>query len=197
MKFDESDVINAMYTNNSVIRRMTIDDYMNWRKSVLFDADSFPKIETRRGMCSVVSNFIIFDNVDKNRHMLNTQIEDAEFNLIYYGKEQSPKIKEQLYKDDDEMYNAYLNLRICRFKNAITSSRNNVICEPKCCMNYWQLYLDTLFVVSRSLDLRCAGISDIIVANRIAAELGAQKLHIVAIAPHIYTDRKNIARRKK
>ena len=176
---------------------MTIDDYMNWRKNILlFDTDSFPKIETRRGMCGVVSNFIIFDNVDKNRHMLNTQIEDAEFNLIYYGKEPSPETKERLYKDDDEMYNAYLNLRICRFKNAITSSRNNVICEPKCCMNYWQLYLDTLFVISRSLDLKCAGISDIIVANRIAAELGARKLHITAIAPHIYIDRKNIARRK-
>lgn len=174
-----------------------IDSYLAWRKDVLY-LPVGELLDTPRGECTVAEDFVIIDDVCPGLHMNNRELEDAEYNLIMHGTDQTPEWKKALYHNDDELYQAYKSLNIASLatNGKRRDSRKNIIFNAECCLCYWQLRGDTLRVISRSWDLQRAGFSDLVIVNRAAHELGCKKIMILSLCGHVYTDREHIARRK-
>lgn len=173
-----------------------VKSYIEWRAQQL-KRPTGNIYQTRRGEFVAVPQFTVQDTVQPDWHLHNRSIEDAEFNLIWDGTITNKLVIDALYENDDELLNNYKSLHICNLANRKMSSRNNVICNTACCLSYWQLINDTFITVSRSLDLRCAGLSDVIIVNRIAHMLGCKQFVFIANCPHIYTNDNKIARRSK
>ena len=176
---------------------MNLEEYIRWRDNFLAN----PKgrlLQSPRGECTVGEQFMIKNDVVPGLHLGNTELEEAEYRLIFWGDDMAPEWKERLYGQDDELYNEYKSLHIFTLVNngKRRLSRKNIIFNKECCLCYWQLHGDELYVVSRSLDLQRAGRSDIIIINRAAQALGCTKWTLVCLNPHVYTDRSTIARRK-
>lgn len=177
---------------------MTLLEYMAWRDRFLSGHEPGRLLNTPRGECLVGEQFMINCEVLDDWHLKNRELEDAEFNLIYFGGDMEPEWKEKLYGDDSDLYLAYksLNLRTLKTNGKRRNSRKNIYFNKECCLCYWQLHGTELYVVSRSLDLQRAGKSDLVLINRVAKELGCKKWTLVCLCPHVYTDREHIARRK-
>ena len=176
---------------------MTIEEYLVWRKNFL----ALPlgkKLETPRGECIVGDSLFIEDDVRPNWHLKNRELEDAEFRLIMYSEDMSPEMHEKLYANDDKLYAAYKSLNLISLitNGKRRQSRKNIIQNSECCLTYWQLHDDTLTVISRSWDIQRAGLSDLVIANRVACVLNCARIRFVSLCSHVYTDRENIARRQ-
>lgn len=173
----------------------TIGEYRFWRKQMLADPPD-DIIETARGTCHRLEPFIVHDHVDPDFHIKARDIEDAEFALIYHGKIIDPATIACLYENDDTLLTAYRKLGLERHLNQKRRfSRNNVVCVPECCLCYWQQHDQRLTVISRSLDVQRAGLSDLAIVNRIALAQLCTTFTFHAVCPHIYTDSSKIARR--
>ena len=135
----------------------TISDYLAWRDTQLRCGTGQP-LDTPRGHCQVYDKVIIQDTVRPDWHMKNREIEDAEFRLLFYGTDMQPGMRERLYSNDDDLYNAYKSLRLVTLgtNGKRRNSRKNIIYRNECCLCYWQLHGDTLIVISRSWDLQRA-----------------------------------------
>jgi hypothetical protein len=174
---------------------MNIDEYLAWRKSWLVNTTG-TALDSTRGRCIVAHDIVIENNVRPEYHLKNRELEDAEYNLIFNGTDIEPVMKDKLYGDDETLYQAYKQLNISSFKNVKRrDSRNNIIFNKTCCICYWQLAGDRLIVISRSWDIQRAGISDLVIVNRIAHELNCKSFLIHCFNPHAYTNRDRIARR--
>ena len=175
---------------------MDIGEYLEWRQAFLQKPIGTP-LNTPRGKCIVGKSFTIDSLVRDNYHMKNRELEDAEYNLIYHGQDMSKEWKDKLYGDDNELYKAYKSLNISSLltNGKRRMSRKNIIFNKECCLCYWQLHGDCLTVISRSWDIQRAGISDLILVNRIAKDLGCKFFRIVTLCNHVYEDREHIARR--
>lgn len=176
---------------------MNLEEYIKWRQEFLAN----PKgrlLQSPRGECTVGEQFMITSPVIGDLHLGNTELEESEYRLIFWGDDMAPEWKERLYGQDDDLYNAYKSMKIFSLVNNGKRrwSRKNIIFNKECCLCYWQLHGDELYVVSRSLDLQRAGRSDIVIVNRAAQALGCSKWTLVCLNPHAYTDRSTIARRK-
>lgn len=176
---------------------MNIHEYLEWRNKFLTAPIGRP-LKTPRGNCIVGESFTIENEVIPDWHLRNRQLEDAEYTLIMFGQDMSPDWKERLYGNDTELYNAYKSLNI---HSLITNgkrrmSRKNIIFNRECCLCYWQLHGDTLTVISRSLDVQRAGVSDMVIVNRAAIELGCKQFKVVTLCNHVYENRDVIARRQ-
>lgn len=173
-----------------------IDDYLAWR-AIWLKKPIGRFIMTPRGKCTLAPNFVIEGPVRTNFHMKNRDIEDAEFNLIYESIDQSPEMKEKLYSSDEFLYQQYKSLNIAQLltNGKRRQSRKNIVCNPNCCLSYWQLFDDTLTVVSRSWDIQRAGLSDLVIINNIALKLGCDKFRLISLCAHVYEDRTKVARR--
>lgn len=175
---------------------MNIQEYKEWRTSWL-KKPTGPKLNTPRGKCTVGMNFEIYDKVRFDLHLKDRELEDAEFNLMFHGIDQSPEMKAKLYGDDEPLYRAYKSLNI---HSLVTNgkrrmSRKNIIYNRECCLCFWHLHGDTLTVVSRSWDIQRAGLSDLVIINRAAIELNCTKFRIITMCNHVYDNRETIARR--
>lgn len=155
-------------------------------------------LQTPRGECGVVSQIMVQSDIVNDFHMKDFEIENAEFNLIYFGLDMSADMKTRLYGDDDSLYNEYksLQVRTLATNGKRRDSRKNIIFNKQCCLSWWQLHGDELYVVSRSLDLQRAGLSDVVIINRVARQLGCKRWTFVGLCNHVYTDRTKIARRQ-
>lgn len=175
---------------------MDLSEYLEWRQAFLLGPVGRP-LNTPRGKCIVGKSFTLDWTVRPNWHLRNRELEEAEFNLIYYGKDMSPEWKEKLYGDDDELYEAYKTLHVGSLINngKRRMSRKNIVFNKDCCLCYWQLHGDTLTVISRSLDVQRAGISDLVIINRAAKLLDCKDVHLVTLCNHVYKNRDTIARR--
>lgn len=177
-----------------------IETYKDWRANWLKNTSGVP-LETPRGPCVVGPRLHITDLVKPNWHMHNRAIEDAEYDLIYIGRDMTPEMKERLYGDDEKLYQAYKSLGIVRLGTWVASgekraeSRKNIIFNKECCLAYWQLHRDSLTVISRSWDIQRAGISDLVIVNRIAEALHCNRFELISLCTHAYCDRDHIARR--
>lgn len=177
-----------------------IDTYKVWRKQWLADTSGVP-LDTPRGPCIVGPRLHICDTVQHDWHMKDRAIEDAEFNLIYIGQDMDKVMKDKLYGDDEKLYQAYKSLNIVRLgirvatKEKRAESRKNIIFNKECCLAYWQLHRDMLTVISRSWDIQRAGISDLVIVNRIAEALHCNQFELISLCTHAYCDRNHIARR--
>ena len=177
-----------------------IETYKVWRKQWLADTSGV-LLDTPRGPCIVGPRLHICDTVQRDWHMKDRAIEDAEYDLIYIGRDMAPEMKERLYGDDEKLYQAYKCLGIVRLGTWVASgekraeSRKNIIFNKECCLAYWQLHKDSLTVVSRSWDIQRAGISDLVLVNRIAASLHCKTFELISLCTHAYCDRDHIARR--
>lgn len=169
-------------------------EYISWKNAMLRSPHG-ERITSKRGEYIQLHAFVITDIVNPDFHLKNKRIENAEFSLILDGKIYDAETINYLYENDDELLAAYKRLRIRRFADCNKKSRNNVICEPKCCLAYWQINCDELSVVSRSLDMCRAGLSDVVVVNQAACLLGCKQFNITVVSPHIYMDKTKIARR--
>ena len=99
-------------------------------------------------------------------------------------------------EEKDALLAAYRKLDLERhFNQKRRLSRSNVVCVPECCLCYWQQHDQHLTVVSRSLDVKRAGLSDLVIVNRIALAQRCTTFTFHAVCPHIYTDSSKIARR--
>lgn len=178
---------------------MKLDEYLIWRDEMLMLDRPGHLLDTPRGECSVVSQIMVQNEARRDWHMRQRAIEDAEFNLIYLGLDMDPAMKEKLYGDDEDLYQEYksLNLRSLTTNGKRRNSRKNIIFNKACCLCFWQLHADELYVVSRALDLQHAGKSDLVLVNRVAEQLGCSRWTFVGLCNHIYTDRTKVARRKK
>ena len=176
---------------------LSLNEYLEWRKSVLAEPNG-RKLQTPRGECTVVNQIMVQSEVVYDFHMKDFEIENAEFNLIFFGIPMDKNMKTRLYGDDEALYNEYLSLNIRSLANngKRRDSRKNIIFNKQCCLSYWQLHGEELYVVSRSLDLQRAGLSDVVLVNRIARQLGCKRWTFVGFINHVYTDRTKIARRK-
>lgn len=176
---------------------MNIADFKTWRKQELErDLSSADKLIGARGPYVTLERIKIEDTVQPDLHLKNRAIEDAEFELVFNSKDPSPEMREKLYGNDDALYEAYKSLHIASFANVKRrESRNNVIVRKECCLCYWQLFCDELIVVSRSWDIQRAGLSDVVIVNRIAHELGCKRFSIYTLNNHIYENRDTVARR--
>ena len=177
---------------------LSLQEYLQWRQEVLSLDKPGRVLQTPRGECSVVSQVMVQSEVVNDFHMKNFEIENAEFNLIYFGIDMDKDMKTRLYGDDEALYNEYrsLNIRSLANNGKRRDSRKNIIFNKQCCLSWWQLHGDELYVVSRSLDLQRAGLSDVVLVNRIARQLGCKRWAFVGLCNHVYTDRTKIARRK-
>jgi hypothetical protein len=177
-----------------------IETYKLWRKQWLAQTDG-QILDTPRGPCIVGPRLHIVDNVQPDWHMKDRAIEDAEYNLIYIGQDMEPAMKAKLYGDDEKLYREYKSLSIVRLGMRVASkekrpeSRKNIIFNKECCLAYWQLHKDTLTVISRSWDIQRAGLSDLVIVNRVAAALHCAKFELISLCTHAYVDRDHIARR--
>lgn len=172
---------------------MNIKEYLAWRDLYLKQPEG-QIFMSNRGSCVIGPSFTIEDVVRDDWHMRARDIEDAEFNLIYFGADQPEVIKARLYDKDEALYNSYKQLKIERLKLGDRKSRKNIICVPECCLCYWQVFNDTLIVISRSWDIQRAGLSDLVIANRVAKMLDCKYLRFVTLNNHVYLDREHIAR---
>lgn len=173
----------------------TIDEYKAWRKQMLANPPD-DIIKTPRGTCHRLKPFIVHDRADSDFHLKSMEIEDAEFALVYHNKITNPTIIARLYENDDALLAAYRKLDLERhFNQKRRLSRSNVVCVPECCLCYWQQHDQHLTVVSRSLDVKRAGLSDLVIVNRIALAQRCTTFTFHAVCPHIYTDSSKIARR--
>ena len=91
--------------------QMDLCEYLEWRQEFLSNPVGRP-LQTPRGSCVVGKSFTLDWVVRDNWHLRNRQLEDAEFELIYHGKDMDPYWKDRLYGDDEELYQAYKSLRI-------------------------------------------------------------------------------------
>lgn len=180
-----------------MVGTMNLNEYIKWREEFL-DAPKGRVLMSPRGECIVGEQLMITSETLEDYHLRNHELEDAEYGLIFDGKDMSDEWKTRLYGDDDDLYNAYksLNVHSLISNGKRRLSRKNIIFNKECCLCYWQLHGDELYVVSRSLDVQRAGKSDIIIVNRIAHDLGCTKWIMMCLNPHIYTDRSTIARRR-
>lgn len=177
---------------------LSLQEYLQWRQEVLAADKPGRVLQTPRGECSVVSQVMVQSEVLDDFHMKDFDIENAEFNLIYFGLDMDKDMKTRLYGDDEGLYKDYrsLNIRSLVTNGKRRDSRKNIIFNKYCCLSWWQLHGDELYVVSRSLDLQRAGLSDVVLVNRIARQLGCKRWTFVGLCNHVYTDRTKIARRK-
>ena len=177
---------------------LSLQEYLQWRQEVLNHDKPGHVLQTPRGECSVVNQVMVQSEVLNDFHMKNFEIENAEFNLIYFGIDMDKDMKTRLYGDDEALYNEYrsLNIRSLANNGKRRDSRKNIIFNKQCCLSWWQLHGDELYVVSRSLDLQRAGLSDVVLVNRVARQLGCKHWTFVGLCNHVYTDRTKIARRK-
>lgn len=175
---------------------MDICEYLEWRQAFLAKPIG-TSLNTPRGKCIVGKSFTIDSPVRPNYHLKNRELEDAEYNLIYHGQDMSKEWKDKLYGDDDALYEAYKSLNIASLltNGKRRMSRKNIIFNKECCLCYWQLHGDWLTVISRSWDIQRAGMSDLIIVNRAAIDLGCKFFRIVTLCNHVYEDREHIARR--
>lgn len=176
---------------------MNIHEYLEWRNKFL-TAPIGRLLSTPRGNCTVGESFTVEDAVRPDWHLKNKELEDSEYNLIFKGQDMTPDWRAKLYGNDDDLYNAYKSLHI---ETLLTNgkrrlSRKNIIFNRECCLCYWQLHGDTLTVISRSLDVQRAGISDMVIINRAAIELGCNRFKVVTLCNHVYENRDVIARRQ-
>lgn len=176
---------------------MNLEQYIRWRENFLAN----PKgrlLQSSRGECTVGEKLMITNDVVPGLHLDNKGLEEAEYRLIFWGEDMTPEWKDRLYGQDDDLYNAYKSLKLFSLVNngKRRLSRKNIIFNKECCLCYWQLHGDELYVVSRSLDVQRAGKSDIILINRAAIALGCTNWTLICLNPHVYTDRSTIARRK-
>lgn len=175
---------------------MNIENYLDWRQAFL-KLPIGDDLSTPRGDCIVSDRIIIQDNVKPNWHLKNRKLEDAEFKLMFYGADMDKAMKDKLYGNDEELYQAYKSLNI---SSLVTNgkrrlSRKNIIFNKECCLCYWQLHGDMLTVISRSWDIQRAGLSDLVIINRIAQLLDCKRIYVIGLCNHVYKDRENIARR--
>jgi hypothetical protein len=177
---------------------LSLQEYLRWRGEILALKCPGRVVQTPRGECSVFNQVMVRNEVVDDLHMQNFDIENAEFNLIYFGLDMDKDMKNRLYGDDEDLYNEYrsLNIRSLATNGKRRDSRKNIIFNKQCCLSWWQLHGDELYVVSRSLDLQRAGLSDVVLVNRIARQLGCTRWTFVGLINHVYTDRTKIARRK-
>lgn len=177
---------------------MDLCEYLEWRQEFLSNPVGRP-LQTPRGSCVVGKSFTLDWTVRADWHLRNKQLEDAEFELIYHGKDMDPFWKDRLYGDDEELYQAYKSLHIATLlsNGKRRLSRKNIIFNKECCLCYWQLHGDQLTVISRSLDIQRAGLSDLVVVNRIAQNLGCKNVQLITLCNHVYDNRDEIARRTK
>lgn len=175
---------------------MDIAEYLEWRRAFLTNPIGRP-LDTPRGKCIVGRDFTIDALVRHGWHMKNKDLEDAEFNLIFYGKDMLPDWRAKLYGNDDELYEAYKSLHIetLATNGKRRLSRKNIIFNKECCLCYWQLHGTNLTVISRSWDIQRAGLSDLILVNRAAQMLGCKTFKLVTLCNHVYENRDVIARR--
>lgn len=175
---------------------MDLCEYLEWRQAFLTRPIGRP-LNTPRGRCIVGKSFTLNWRTNPNWHMRNRDIEDAEFNLIFHGQDMSSEMKEKLYGNDEQLYQAYksLNIHSLLTNGKRRMSRKNIIFNKECCLCYWQLHGDELTVISRSLDVQRAGISDLVVINRCAHDLGCKNVQLVTLNNHVYDNRDEIARR--
>lgn len=171
------------------------DEYLFWRAETLHSPNGTP-LMTPRGKCLVLESFLLEIPV-ADWGLRNSELEDAEFNLIFYGEDQPEDWKERLYGNDDDLYKAYKSLHVAMLteNGKRRMSRKNIIFNKECCLTWWQLHGDTLTVISRSLDLQRAGLSDPVIINRAAKKLGCKKWRLISLCTHIYENRGVIARR--
>lgn len=175
---------------------MNIENYLDWRQAFL-KLPIGDDLSTPRGDCIVSDRIIIQDNVKPDWHLKNRALEDAEFKLMFYGADMDKTMKDKLYGNDEELYQAYKSLNI---SSLVTNgkrrlSRKNIIFNKECCLCYWQLHGDMLTVISRSWDIQRAGLSDLVIINRIAQLLDCKRIYVIGLCNHVYKDRENIARR--
>lgn len=176
---------------------MDICEYLEWRQAFLAKPTGH-HLNTPRGGCIVGRDFTIHSVTRPDWHLKNRELEDAEFNLMMYGQDPTPEWKEKLYGDDAPLYLAYkgLHLESLTKNGKRRLSRKNIIFNKECCLCYWQLHGDELTVISRSWDIQRAGLSDLILVNRIALELGCKTFRLVTLCNHVYDNRDTIARRQ-
>lgn len=124
------------------------------------------------------------------------RIVTAETLLMWTGIIVDQEIVDTMYADDVDLLAEYRALCLSTLAGN-NGSRNNIISRPKCCLCTWQYTGDTLFVHSRSMDVRAAGLSDPLVVNTIACALDAARWIIYVHQPHVYLDKTKIARRAK
>ena len=176
-----------------------ISTYTLWREKTLASGIEHTglRLQSPRGEYVKADQFVLATQVDQDFGLKNKEIEDAEFNLIMWGIEPSKEMYDKLYKDDRKLYDAYRSLEVATLatNGKRRDSRSNIVFNKRCCLCYFQLFADTLIVISRSLDLLRAGKSDIAVVNRIAQRLGCQRFTFICLNPHIYVDATKVARR--
>lgn len=187
---------------------MNIFNFEDWREqraAMLHDEVLYMKHgESRRGEYKyrepcIINGFTREYIVPVNGQRLSSvlsRIIDAETLIMWNGTIRDPEIVQRCYENDDEMLNAYKSLQLHRLRDK-NNSRNNVIHVADCCLCTWQFTGNTLFVHSRSMDVRAAGLSDPSVVNNIAKGLHADKWIIYVHQPHVYLDKTKIARRAK
>lgn len=175
---------------------MNIEDYIRWRHHRLQNTHGVD-VDTPRGPCKVFTPISITDCCVPPFHIKNKDLEDTEYNLIYHGIDMSPEWKEKLYGNDDALYDAYksLNISTLATNGKRRFSRKNIIFNKECCLCYWQLFGNQLFVISRSLDVQRAGLSDLAIVSRAAFDLGCTAFTLQVLIPHVYNNRTEIARR--
>lgn len=171
------------------------DAYLKWREKVLAKPVG-TSLDTPRGRCTVLDSFILEMPVE-DWHLKNRALEDEEFNLMFMGEDQSILWRSKLYGDDDDLYKAYKSLHVAMLtrNGKRLMSRKNIIFNKECCLTWWQLHGDMLTVISRSLDIQRAGISDPVIINRAAQELGCKRWRLISLCTHVYDNRDTIARR--
>jgi len=173
---------------------MNIEQYLQWRQDWLKSPVGH-NLLSHRGECIVGKRFIIEDKVRQDFHLKNRALEDAEFNLLFFGKDMDQAMKDRLYENDYDLYEAYKSLRVERLKLKRRTSRKNIVFNSECCLCFWHLYRDTLTVMSRSWDIKTAGLSDLVIINRAALELDCDRIQVITLNNHVYKDTTKVARR--
>ena len=116
---------------------MNLKQYIEWREEFL----NTPKgrlLMSPRGECIVGEQLMIANETLDDYHLKNRELEDAEYELIFYGKDMSDEWKSRLYGDDDDLYNAYKSLNVHSLVNngKRRLSRKNIIFNKACCLCY-------------------------------------------------------------
>lgn len=178
---------------------MNVDEWVKHRSNLLYYHDNLPKITGRRGEYYAAEPVVLRSTTDGFKYEPSDnlkQIVNAEFSIAYNGELIDRElVLDKLYFGDTYLLGAYLNLHLKNLENK-DLSRNNIILAPYCCLCSWQLFSCTLFVKSRSLDLKAAGLSDLLLVNKVAKALNAVCWQLSIDVPHIYVDDTKIARRK-
>jgi len=118
----------------------------------------------------------------------------AEFDLVWNGAINVKSIIDKLYEYDEQLLAAYKKLNVHNLSGK-DKSRNNVTVVAECCLAYWSFVNGRLTVISRSMDIQRAGITDALVVAACAHKLGAAEWMLVNLHPHVYQRRDVVARR--